>query len=422
MRVTVVSTNMSHTHSLLCVLAGVCLLSLASGCDDTPQPTTIIDTFKLSLGYESACMLKNGEIRCWGEGSKGEIGDSFGADSATPQPLFFENNNTLFVDVASGYNHSCAVTEKSAIYCWGANNDAALGNNTTTAATAPVQTKTLDGATAQAKQIAVGSFHSCALSVEDIVYCWGYSGSGQVGVGNFDLGGGVAAAKTPQAVSFPVSSPPISIAVGYTHSCAVHENGALTCWGSSSLGQLGNECVFNSTDETDCDNNKSSPTVSPFFDSSTPSKHALAVAAGRYHTCVVSLDRRLYCFGYNNDGQLGIGSVNSYTIPQLVGSLPDFVQQIALGERHSCALLQNGDLYCFGNNTSGQLGNSSTANSLLPKQTQFTAYTPLPTIVGIAAGGSYSCAWDNTDAIYCWGANNKGQFGTGETGGIRIAP
>jgi alpha-tubulin suppressor-like RCC1 family protein len=182
----------------------------------------------------------------------------------------------------------------------------------------------------------------------------------------------------------------VELALGHEHSCARFSDGTVRCWGGNGSGQLGDGTK----------NNKLKPVAV------TALSGVVELAAGGYHTCARQESGAMRCWGRNTSGQLGLGTVEDQPNPQAVKGLNGEVRQIALGQAHTCAVLANNNLFCWGANANGQLGDNSTTGR------------PLPVLTGIfiskAALGSYhTCAISMLDEVFCTGANTAGQLGNG---------
>jgi alpha-tubulin suppressor-like RCC1 family protein len=241
--------------------------------------------------------------------------------------------------------------------------------------------------------IATGRAHTCALLADGTAKCWGYNAGGALGNSNgrFSL--------TPAPVvgltnAIEITAGPIDkdYAVSAAHTCSLIADGTVKCWGDNTLGQLGNGQV-----SAIGASNPIPLTVPGLVD-------VVSVAAGGYHTCALIADGTVKCWGRNDVGQIGDAHDPTPT-PTPVGGVSDAVA-IAAGAEHSCALLKDGTAKCWGD-WDGQLGGGA-------------LYRPAATTVpGLAGAASISAGYDHTCAIVaggsveCWGANNSGQLGAG---------
>ncbi len=203
-------------------------------------------------------------------------------------------------------------------------------------------------------------------------------------------------AATPVIQSFLVGQAAITLAVGYAHACALTNAGGVQCWGANASGQLGDGSTVN----------RSTP-----VDVSGLTSGAVAIEAGIAHTCAITSAGAALCWGSNDAGQLGDGTLNQSSTPRAVAGLAGNVIALTLGSQHTCALLGSGAVQCWGKNADGQLGDGSTLQRL----------TPVP-VLGLAsgvtdvrAGDNHTCAVTNTGATKCWGRNSDGQLGDGSS-------
>jgi alpha-tubulin suppressor-like RCC1 family protein len=193
-----------------------------------------------------------------------------------------------------------------------------------------------------------------------------------------------------------------SVAAGFQHSCAV-DSGVVTCWGRNNYGQLGNGTTVDS---------RSPVTVSGI-------STAVAVAAGKYHTCAVLASGSARCWGLNTSGQIGNGTTTNRTTPGTVSGLSG-VTSIAAGDAHTCASLSTGQVRCWGSNTYGQVGNGTATTTFLTPTTVGTR-TSAGTLVALAnvteveTGAQFACARKTDGTVGCWGRNQYGQLGDGTT-------
>ncbi|MFZ5893973.1 MAG: RCC1 domain-containing protein [Myxococcota bacterium] len=243
---------------------------------------------------------------------------------------------------------------------------------------------TSGSATGGVSLVTSGGYHSCAI-VGTATDCWGYNPNGEVG-----------AATSPIYTPTPVSglTTTSSIGAGYNHTCVALNDGTAACFGLNSNGQLGNGSTTSS----------SSPvTVSGL-------SNVIFVTGGAYHSCALLNDGTARCWGYNSQGQVGnrVAGTNELT-PVTVTGLTG-AASLSAGYYHSCALMTNGAVRCWGYNANGQLGNGTTTNSLAP-----VAVSGLSGATAVASSASSNCAILSDTSVRCWGYNADGQLGNGNT-------
>ena len=238
-------------------------------------------------------------------------------------------------------------------------------------------------------KISLGEYHSCAVLEGGDIKCWGRNASGELGNGKSGEG-----EKETSPVAVDLGGKAVAISLGYKHSCAVLENGQVKCWGKNLYGQLG-------TGNTTNLNIPSAPI--------NLGGKAKAIFLGDNHSCAVLENGEVKCWGRNNSGQLGTGNTTSLNTPSAPINLGGKAVAISLGRDHSCALLEGGDIKCWGNNFLGQLGTGNTTNLNIPSA---------PINLGgkakaISLGEKHSCAILENGDLKCWGSNRNGQLGTG---------
>lgn len=345
-----------------------------------PMMAGQVEELVAGAAYTCARMVAR-TVACWGWNDFGQLGN--GALLHRPQPVYGLDKEIMAVQ--SGLLHTCALSATKAIYCWGMNNHAQLGDGTDLDRARPVK---VHGGDLRFTAIAVGNFHTCALSEEKAFFCWGKNDQGQLG--NGDLIG----LPYPSKVSPPPPYPPfVQISAGGSHTCAVTDTGELYCWGDNSYGQLGDGTTAN----------RLSPTQVPNL-----AEAITTVTAGGSHTCALGATGNLFCWGSNRSGQLGDGTTISRTVPIQV-PLTRTVQSVAAAGSHTCALLTDGAVYCWGDNIDGQLGDGSQEDRLTPTAVQ--RITEKVTFIGI--GTNHSCARLLSGKLVCWGDNSRGQLGDG---------
>ena len=289
----------------------------------------IDDATAIAAGGSHACALReSGEVLCWGNNTNDQLGTG-GGHNATPLPVQDLENVTA---ITAGGSHTCAV-EAGQAYCWGYNNRGQLGDGSTNNRSTPVAVS--DELNAAVTDISGGSSHTCAVANSE-AYCWGQGNGGQLGYGS----------SSNSSVPVKVSGLPSarSVTAGSSHSCAISNGNLAYCWGRNTDGQLG---------------------IGSFGGSSNTALSVVnlgvvqEVSTGLSNiTCALRTDGRAYCWGHNRWGALGIGSEDNRNLPQWVSTLGDEVIDIKLGNNHSCAVLSNGQVACWGRNTSKVLGDN----------------------------------------------------------------
>ena len=408
----------------------VLVVSVLCGCDIMSDASASRagmageEAHTMALGGDFGCLLTREQVYCWGAGDDGQLGDNLRSSSNRPQKIADMATSSAPAILAVGEDNACVGMADGALWCWGVGRNGILSNEALRDSPRPIQIAIFNGSTTAARAVAVGAHHACAIADDASMWCWGYSGSGQVGINVIDEPDSEPSTIIPTKIAdHPSNAEVVDIAAGGYHTCAVYGDGRVSCWGYGEYGQLGTECAFNGDGESnDCAEDVASPVILNYFDGTSASKTASSVDAGLFHTCVISVNGQLYCFGYGASGQLGNGLNYSYSLPQHVGYLRGSVLAVALGEDHSCALTIARRVFCFGDNEYGQLGNGSTASSVVPVEVDFSRYDPHPALAGVAVGKHHSCAWDEQGAWWCWGDNSSGQLGTHGAYALAVYP
>lgn len=346
-----------------------------SGGDDMPPPPPPPGgAARIAAGDEMTCVVRtDGTAWCWGDGRDGRLGDGRGIDEATPAQVSGLAN---VVGIATGGGHACAFDRDGALFCWGRDDSGQLGHDGSSQAT-PVQV----ALTGKVVGVAAGLAHTCARTDAGDVFCWGSNSFGQLGVNDDSI--------DQQSTPTLVFQGATAIAAGGFHTCAVTSARGVSCWGRNDEGQLGTA--------------RSVPVPAP---TAIPRFQADDIVASLAHTCARVGDR-FSCWGRGFDGELGLGSFGEADAPGEVSSL--HVIGLAVGFDHTCALDPSGDVYCFGANSDGGLGDGTVRGSTDP-QLASTADGPF---AGIAAGSHHTCALRENGSVACWGYGTSGQLGDG---------
>ena len=203
------------------------------------------------------------------------------------------------------------------------------------------------------------------------------------------------------------------LSASFYHSCAIALNGRAYCWGSGNSGKLGNGSTASSR-----------VPVAVNTSGVLAGKTIKQISAGENHTCAIASDNRAYCWGSNKNGQLGNGSTADSRVPVAVnmsGALAGkTIKQILAGGDHGCVVASDDKMYCWGLNNNGELGNNSSVNSSVPVAVNADGVLAGKTIRQMSAGFSSTCAVDSGYGIYCWGYNSNGQLGNNSTNNSRV--
>jgi alpha-tubulin suppressor-like RCC1 family protein len=356
-----------------------------------------------------------------------------------PTPAAADGNEApgappAFRELSLGYDHSCAIDADQALRCWGNNfyGQLGLGNTTnrgwdpgqlgTALPTVDVGTDVLTGRL-RVEAVSGGQEHTCALLAIGRVKCWGDNSFGQLGLGDMDDRGDQAG---EMGNALPVTNldvaPVVAISTGAYHSCALSDDGTVRCWGANYDGQLGRGNVAQRGDLPD----QMGANLAP-VDLGT-GRTATAISAGANHTCALLDDSTVKCWGANNAGQLGRGDLAD--VGDGVAEMGDDLSAVPLGNGavvtaisaggdHTCALLDTGQVKCWGENASGELGLGNVDDRGDGPAEMGSA---LPTVdlgggfvTGLATGSENTCAVLDAVSVKCWGGNGAGQLGLGDT-------
>lgn len=295
--------------------------------------------------------------------------------------------------IALGDRHTCAISNDNTLWCWGENSFLQLGvtlPGNQTFATTPVQSATLPNAR-RPVQVVAGSLHTCVRASDGTVWCWGDDGYGALG------SGGSGTSEIPQQVSLPAAA--TKIAAGGSTTCAVLHNKALYCWGRNQVGQVGIGSTV-------------TPQTTPQHVTLVPSTFEVSdIEVGGSHTCAVSTVGAAWCWGSYASGQLGNSATSDALLPVATAALGGSATSVSAGGAHSCVVMVDHNMKCFGSNAYGQLGQSlSTASTSTP-----TAVTVGENVDVVTAGLSYTCVLTSTGVVKCFGRNQWGQLASGAT-------
>ncbi len=350
------------------------------------QTDNALHFLRVSAGNRTSCGIAGvGIAYCWGDGTQGQLGT--GSTTGTARPIAVSNQN--FVSVNAIGMHTCAIINTSqAGFCWGQNNFGQVGDGTTTNALTPAAILGTVGFAS-----GVSADHTCALDLQLRAFCWGRNNFGQLGIGSTDT----LAHTLPAPVVIGGGSPTTwsNISIGLRHSCGTSGT-FIFCWGDNNDGKLGDGTNISRTVPTKVQSNVT----------------FVSVSAGDLFTCALAADGSAYCWGQNTRGELGTGgTVQTQFAPVPVAGGLSF-KQISSGGGHTCGVTSTtGELYCWGLNSSGQLGDLTLTNRGVP-----TLVAGNLTFDAVSAGTDHTCGHGTgSGIIYCWGSNVAGQVGDGTT-------
>lgn len=326
-----------------------------------------------------------GIVWTWGLNDHGQLG--IGNKDNALEPIRISSVSNVSA-VAAGQYFSMALLSDGTLWAWGDNEYGQLGIGTSgSGSNTPVQVQNFSDKIVRA--ISCGFQHSLALLSDGTLWAWGHNNNGQLGLGNTTT---IVTTPTQVAALGNVSA----ITAGGHHSFAYLSNGTVWAWGLNGTGQLGIGSI-------------SPPITTPT--QVTALSNVAAIAAGGYHSLAILSNYRLYAWGANYSGQLGLGNLTDRNSPVLVPQLNN-VRAISCGLQHSLALLSDGTLWAFGHNSNGELGLGSTSLPVTTP-TQVAALSNVATIP--AASTFHSLARLKDGTLRAWGDNTYGELGNGST-------
>lgn len=325
-------------------------------------------------GTHTAAVTKDGDLYMWGRNYYGQLGVYSNADSKIP--IKVNNSSSTLPEksvkyIALGYYHSAAITKDGSLYMWGYNRSGQLGDGTTTDRYTPV--KIMDNVAS----VSLGGSHSAAVTKDGSLYMWGDNGNGRLGDGT----------TTDRYTPVKIMDNVASVSLGSSHSAAITKDGRLYMWGYNYYGQLGDGTTT---------------------DRYTPVKimdNVASVSLGGNHSAAITKDSNLYMWGGNGSGQLGDGTTDNKARPHRVASN---VQSVKLGYSHTTVISKDGGLYTWGYNYYGQLGNGTTTDSSNPIKIMNDA-------IDCAGGDNHTIVLKKDGTVYTWGDNYHGQLGDDTT-------
>ena len=355
---------------------------------DVLKPTKIgtnSDWNSVSAGFVHTCAIKkNGNLYCWGANADGRLGNNSKLDQNRPVQI----GAATWSQVSAGrWHHTCAIKTDNTLWCWGDTEEGALGMNTAEGddvleptrviINPPSVTRTDSGLTASDTDwliVHAGRGSTCALKLNRSLWCWGQNDNGQSGAMNAE--GERIDNLLPLQVGTATDWQ--SIGMGDDHACAVNSAGELWCWGESDSGRLGvadvmtlnatARTVSNATGEIETSNEYDALVPSRIGTGTGWSMQPEGIGGGRFHSCAIQNGTQLWCWGLNTTGQLGAGDMTQRDVPTRIDDSINW-KAVSTGDFHTCAVsTQNNDdiLYCWGNNDDGAIGDGTSTKSTTP--------------------------------------------------------
>ena len=362
---------------------------------DCENQTSPVD--QLTGGGWHTCMLReDGTVMCWGNNYYGQIGVGYrnASGGVNPIDVTLYGGHTARQLSAGGF-HNCAILDDGSVACWGYNQDGTLGDGTYSDRYVPVPTLSF-GPDVTAELLSSGYYHTCALLSDQSISCWGSNEYGQIGNGEID---GTIGISTPYSVpEFSSGSNASLVRAGGHATCVVTTDGELFCWGYKALKGVTNDNSYITT-----------PTHIPH-----QGTNVTDVSVGGYHTCSLLENGSVMCWGRNDFGQRGLGYTQSATDPFTERATIDFgnnrtALQVSAGTHHSCAILEDWEIVCWGNNTYGQLGNTPSNHESTPVTVSGLDGVAKPE--NLFLGNFHTCVVFEDKSVSCWGRNVNGQVG-----------
>ena len=300
--------------------------------------------------------------------------------------------------IAAGTYNSCAILENQSMVCWGDNEYGQLGDGTTDGSAVPIYVNVAANETPV--EVTVGQVTACALMESGNIYCWG---SGYYGkMGNGEPWSDDYVNTEMRQVLLPEGQGGQTVSISGGHICTILDNGDVYCWGRGNQGQLG----YGGTSNRNIPAKVNLP----------GQRSAIAISTGTYMTCAITTDGMGYCWGENDEGQLGNGTTNSRRTTPVEVLFPSGYTPVSIsaGDDFSCALMDNRKVMCWGENNDGRLGQGPLATD--------DETTPVWVIMGdsetahfLDIGTKSACMILDSGETKCWGTNEEGQIGQGDT-------
>ena len=380
----------------------------------------VSDFIDISLGNMGGCGVReNGQAWCWGNTA---LGNGSTSTQWTPVQV---SNVTDFVQIAMSKNDqatACGVTKRGLAFCWGEELDGSLGNGATAGTqTVPSQVSNIT----DFKKVAINSYTGCGLRANGKMVCWGNDWAGQ-------LGNGEPKANSDVPVEVTGISDFIDLTVGKDSACGIRKNGDGWCWGRDRMQTRGT-AVSDSSSPVRMMGGPYS-----YIEQGNGMGHAIVhakqrnttvhlnkewprLSAGRKNACMIDNNKTIWCWGLDGSGQLGNGATAGTQVAPSAVSVAGPWVQVTVGTSFSdtnmaCGLRENGNVYCWGSDSNGGLGNGGGVTADQPSPYLVGTTTDLWTAV--SADGNGACGIKVDGSLWCWGSGSYGKTGFGNTSDV----
>jgi alpha-tubulin suppressor-like RCC1 family protein len=391
-------TDLTYGAGRAAVIIAATVL-IVPACRDTTDPHAFGSLIfkQLSAGWDQTCgVTTSGAAYCWGSNGAGQLGDSSLTSSAVPVAVV---GGLTFASVSAGGGFSCGLTPAGAAYCWGDNWLGELGTGVVDSVPHTTPAAVAGGLTFST--VSAGVDFTCGVTTGGAAYCWGSNWFGELGGGTADT----VPHATPAAVSGGLLFTTVSSAM--FHSCALTTGGAAYCWGLNQLGTVGDGAVV--------DNPVTVPAPSLVVGGHT----FASISAGSFGTCALAPEGVAWCWGSNENGEMGVDSpwVSSTPLPVSGGHAFSSVSE---GDGFTCGVTTDQVAWCWGASALvGKISPNKTCGNT-PGGVMCASKEPEPVdgalaVATVSVGREFACGVTTDGAAWCWGSNGAGQLGDGTT-------
>ena len=389
-----VSKSVISVYNPICRMRSLVFCFLALGVVSCPSGSGGSSSLNsaIATGVSHTCALtSSGRVYCWGWGDAGRLGYGDNADRRTPGEAISGLSGVR--QISLGNSHTCAQVSGGRVHCWGSGSNGQLGYGNSTVRFVPGEA--IPGLSGVSQIDGGAGGYTCALASSGRVHCWGWGDGSRLGYGNDSN-------RLSPGETIPDLSEVAQISAGELHVCALIRSGRVHCWGGGNNGRLG----------YGNDSNRPAP------GEAIPGLNAVTqISAGGSHTCALVEGGSVHCWGSGAAGLLGYGDESERSAPgEAIPGLSN-VRQISAGDDHTCALVSNGSVHCWGSGGNGELGYGNRSNRFSPGE----AIPDFGSVNQISAGDSYTCASVAGGSVHCWGLGDAQRLGYGNDSD-RLAP